>query len=393
MKPVIAVLLVLVALPLAGQTITVDPPQPVAGAPFTLRLQGLAQCLPAGPIHVLVAGDTVVVTTGAETCGGSFPNSYDRTFTLPPLPAGTYRVLARRFLPFYPLANLRNLLSPLGETMVTVTGAAAPFTVSPSWGETKVTLRGNFGPVTPDTTVTFGGVAAGPLTLGEDVLIVEGVPELPASAGAVDVVVRRGGQTLTCHSCYSYVAVEKRLLPSYVEGVIPGAHGSRWRTIFEMFHSGNVQPIAGVDTRFSPRGDHAYYTIRSEMLPGIAWSLRVRDESRAATTYGTEVPIVRVADFPDGVQLYPVPIGGDFRQTLRLFHERNEATIAFWDGKELIHSMTTALRSVDLGSMPELAGHDRIRITVNGGVFNPLWAYVSVTHNETQHVTLVTPQR
>ena len=52
-----------------------------------------------------------------------------------------------------------------------------------------------------------------------------------------------------------------------------------------------------------------------------------------------------------------------------------------------------AYAQLSLGSLPEMQGRDRIRIEVTpltSGL--RLWAFVSVTNNETQHVTVVAPQ-
>lgn len=43
--------------------------------------------------------------------------------------------------------------------------------------------------------------------------------------------------------------------------------------------------------------------------------------------------------------------------------------------------------------IPAAAAADRIRLEIEGaGVSLRLWSFVSVTHNETQRVTLITPQ-
>lgn len=145
--------------------------------------------------------------------------------------------------------------------------------------------------------------------------------------------------------------------------------------------------------------------------PDTGLSLRVRDLSRQLNTFGTELPIVREADLlTDSISLPIAPLTGAFRQTIRIYDFDAQVAAPFRlqvvdeDGKP-ISEMTVATASL---ADPQLApGY--VQLSVEDHVFaadtkpkalviTPFatvryWAMVSVTHNETQHVTTVTPQR
>ncbi len=157
--------------------------------------------------------------------------------------------------------------------------------------------------------------------------------------------------------------------------------------------------------------------------------LRVQDISRQSQTWGTEVPVVREKGLYQGtLNLLDIPIGAAFRQTLRVydvdarpdaivrvrFYRVNPAidtTSEVLDpaprdllvAERTVH-LTTEQRigtpSYDLGyaeisnvgGLAELQNVDRIRIEVTSlSTGLRFWSLVSVTNNETQHVTIISP--
>jgi hypothetical protein len=148
----------------------------------------------------------------------------------------------------------------------------------------------------------------------------------------------------------------------------------------------------------------------AELDAGFA--LRVRDLSRQLNTFGTEIPVVRESDLLTGAISLPLaPLTGAFRQTIRIYDFDSQPSVSF------------RLRVVDENGAPiseiilATTSHQRdpqlepgyVQLSVEDHAFAPdttpkaleitplapvrYWAMVSVTHNETQHVTTVTPQK
>ena len=157
--------------------------------------------------------------------------------------------------------------------------------------------------------------------------------------------------------------------------------------------------------------------------------LRVQDISRQSQTWGTEVPVVREKGLYQGtLNLLDIPIGAAFRQTLRVydvdarpdavvrvrFYRVNPATDTTSEvldptppdllvAERTVH-LTTEQRNgtpaydlgyaeiSNVGVLPELQNVDRIRIEVTSLTTGlRFWGFVSVTNNDTQHVTVISP--
>jgi hypothetical protein len=141
----------------------------------------------------------------------------------------------------------------------------------------------------------------------------------------------------------------------------------------------------------------------------LSFQLRIADLTRSATAAGTEVPVVRESSFRTSIlEILDIPVDPRFRLVLRLFEMNldraafavrvyDHATNARLSSREVVTSTPPqgALRFqpgfaeiTDLGTD---AGNIRVEIEplTNGAAF---WSYVSVTNNDSQQVTLVTPQ-
>lgn len=109
-------------------------------------------------------------------------------------------------------------------------------------------------------------------------------------------------------------------------------------------------------------------------------------------------------------RLIDVPLTAGFRVMLRVYgltRDAGSATVRVFNPETnaLLHTMPLELTPPSHGfplmpqpryaqialleSLPELSGVPRVRIEVDG---EDVWALASVTHNESQHVTLVSPQ-
>jgi hypothetical protein len=130
--------------------------------------------------------------------------------------------------------------------------------------------------------------------------------------------------------------------------------------------------------------------------------------SRQAEALGAEIPVVREKDFfGRPLELLNVPTDLRFRVALRVYDRGLPAAIgltiySFNTDESLVSTFLFPGRqnpayvqiSDLIATYPQLAGKGPLRITLTPPIQgNPsLWAFVSVTNNETQHVTTISPQ-
>jgi hypothetical protein len=163
-------------------------------------------------------------------------------------------------------------------------------------------------------------------------------------------------------------------------------------------------------------------------LRDVSINLRVQDLSRQSETAGTAVRVVPESVALTGINsLQPIPVAARFRQALRVysfsaipgrrvrvrFFRINQSTrtpVANPNAQpdEFLHEVELTYRIAvsgggafdypgyaeiqNLQSLPELAGSESIRIElVPDDVSVRYWAIASVTHNDTQHITVIEP--
>jgi hypothetical protein len=249
---------------------------------------------------------------------------------------------------------------------------------------------------------------------------------------------------------------ERVLLPIALDShdEIPGAHGSLWRAELVARNIGE-QPVwveriwydcsglpcgrgwvvlpgetmivspRGRDTSILTVGGGGDYSETPTKAEDLVFSLRVRDVSRQAETWGTEVPVVRERDlFARDLFLPNVPVTDGFRNMLRIYHMQSgdaEVLVRIYRivglrhpafsyqlqpdvllGEHLIRlvggpegfDVPGYAEIADLGMIAPLGDAERIVIEIQPVTPDlRYWAFVSVTNNATQHVTTVTPDR
>jgi hypothetical protein len=140
---------------------------------------------------------------------------------------------------------------------------------------------------------------------------------------------------------------------------------------------------------------------------------RVYDASRTAQTAGSEIPIVRENDFTGApVSLLGIPVASHYRHTLRVYdlgaqnggqvqiriYANGETTPRFSEIRTLqvpqpprataAGPQHPGVIQVELGQLTPLAGISSLRVDVEPVTAGlRLWSFVSVTNNETHHVT------
>lgn len=236
---------------------------------------------------------------------------------------------------------------------------------------------------------------------------------------------------------------EKILVPVYFPNPIPGAYGSQWESSLWIRNEDTqeVRILTICNILCPPNNGFDLAPGESSKNPGLLQSgapiprpggfvlaipvgarIRVKmhsqDTTRQSQTWGTEIPTVHHDDFLSGTtSLLPVPTDDRFRVMLRLYTRDENATARFRvrfyaldDARRRGHSEpllaetevtgSTATR-IDPGyaelaaigqTFPAVAARDLIRVEVQP--LDPAaiyYAFITVTNNETQHITTVTP--
>jgi hypothetical protein len=437
---------VLFTVPLAAIQVEVIPAVPLEGEPFKVRVSGVWRdsCAPENAT-VFVSGPHIIPTF---TLGGggcfSAVMPFEAEVEIPRRPRGEYDVSVR-------VIDFGGTVKPLGEVKVTVAPSAVePLeAVAPDFGgEVGGTLIRIFGPFgcsgeCPQPRVWLGDLEATGARVEHGLILVHTPLQ---AAGVVDVIVRRGDQEWRRPGGFRYLRrgeFERILVPVWFAGTVPGANGSRWQSSFRLFNGHGVPLIQNVDllpidqsceflcpgeppiapgSEIAPRLTRSWQNsvpaamlyVHRTLASQIGYQARIRDQSRQSSTWGTEVPVVRNSTpRPGPVRLLDVPFEDDFRVMLRIYGlepETGGARVRVFDaasGDLLLeenvvlsfpqgsvipwiryHSQPRYTELPDLQLRPELATADRVRIEISGSA----WGMVSVTHNESQHVTLLSPQ-
>lgn len=232
-----------------------------------------------------------------------------------------------------------------------------------------------------------------------------------------------------------------RVLVPLTGGEVPGANNARWRTETTALiasdtpieiHPGKceVEPPVGcagvvppLNRPFDPLGTLVGFggTPNGQFLyvPGgdaakLRLNSRVYDASRTEQTAGAEIPIVPERAFTSAtVSLVGIPVAPHYRHTLRVYSldgSPAQVAIRVYANDEItprigvVRTLTAPPGNVrttpqllpaypgylqlELGQLLNLAGIDTVRVDVEpveAGV--RLWSFVSVTNNETHHVT------
>ena len=409
-----------------------------------------------GEDEVVVGGEDEVVAGGAA--GGATGGSGDG----PQARHTKLTIISNRALYSCRMKYLKSMVFAL-LLAVSVLAQEAPVILS---------IAPNSGPDTGGTEIAINGdhlstpvacLLPCPPRVGFDGLFVDAVQvsdhqltvTTPAhSAGAVDVTIAIPGRPgVVVENGFTFVqgpesAYERVLLPIYLQGVVPGAHGTQWATELWMHNGGEaavsianrvcppnmacpaVFPLTlSLDAGRSLHNPTEFFTnwrTNPSLLlyvskPGaqdVSIGLRVADKSGQTLNGGTELPVVRDGEFLTRVsQLHNVPLDNqNFRILLRVYDVAySEALFGvriFPSTQEPAQAIyTTALVAktsvqppfrdeaayAELDITPllnlRLAWPQNARIEITPMTpGSQYWAFVSLTNNQTQLVTVVTPQ-
>lgn len=302
--------------------------------------------------------------------------------------------------------------------------------LGPSSGGTTITITttGSFGGW--PYSVVFGDAWAAATVVDDQTLVAVAPEHLP---GIVNIRLFQYDVYLSTDLTYEFVGHPDReqfLVPVFIAPV-QGAYGSEFRTELHGLNAGGRQllEVWGIETPCRPSppvcnwltepmvflepgrfsADLADYGLYQTGTPGrfievpraqkddLSLSLRVSDTSRSAENFGTEIPVVRTTDFyRKTFGLAGVPLDARFRNTLRLY-ATGPTTVSLLIGND-IHDVE--LRAGQHAFDPAYAqftafpaGTGTVQVLVSGKENGPaVWGFITVTNNETQHITTITPR-
>lgn len=416
--PLLCSFLLLVASIVSAETIRFDPPNPTGSRSVDAILTGVWPngCLPIVR-SVVITSTTITLHLDATPPPGVLCTQslgpYTRTFHMGILPPGGYTVIA--------VANAGSTSTELARAPLIVRDAETitivPYAVPITGGRITITNQ-----LFVAGTLTIGGITVPAQSGGELHPSADAPPHAP---GAVDVTLDTGFSTITSRAALVYydpasadpAVFEPILFPVSFQG--PGALGSQWVTENFIYSSGQSffrdplpcarctrSPLAGSNPLFNnsnPWG-HVLYAMRGT-ADSLTFASRIRDTSRQALTAGTEVPVVREHDFRNQLRFLNVPVDSRYRVTLRLWSLGDfPAFIATVDSipaqqQPLIVSNIPGTSmwfgTLDVTSLLTKASNNPTNLAVtvapNALTSPPIWGMLSITNNDTQQVTIVSP--
>jgi hypothetical protein len=225
----------------------------------------------------------------------------------------------------------------------------------------------------------------------------------------------------------------ERILIPLTGGDAPGQGGSLWRVETTALIDSNTQldlgpvacgdmpiclpvtyplhrpfrlPANGFNGGDSPYGEFIFVRAADEGKVHI--NSRVYDVSRQTETAGAEIPIVHERQFNAGlISIVGIPVAPQYRHTLRIYdlegRDASEVTVRLFANEETTprtsvrreltapeseHGVYPAYLQLDPGQLINLAGITSLRVDVEA-LFpgSRVWSFVSVTNNDTHHVT------
>ena len=448
-----SLVLLLFAIPLQAKLIRVDPPAPSTETPVRVLI---AANSPSGCFSffdgVDRSGSNITLRYHVTVCLNT-PTTWSDAVTLGLLPPGTFTisvVVAGSVLDSYDLF-VKDASAPL-KLLPSSKPARAIEQVQIS-SERELLLCNEAGCVKP--TIIFGGVVVPDrfVTVVDEHTVLAST--MPHDAGAVDVTVKTPTQTITAVSAFRFYAgnaapdpaiFERILLPIAYNGF--GAFSSWWRTDLNIFNANPVffssidafrplfyfqqcsveacpgsLPAGGSADALDPLTKSPSGMLlmpQRDLASGLRFSYRAWEafQSAKGLSSGTELPIVRERDFRTGrLSLVNVPLDHHSRVALRLYGPDSEGMVvtvrvyAAGDPKPAIAQKSVRLDAPACSTdpcdaafpsfavisdleqfFPETSQLDRVRIEVEPVVAYRFWAFVTITNNTTQNVTIVTPQ-
>ncbi|HEX2120261.1 MAG TPA: hypothetical protein VHL59_01340 [Thermoanaerobaculia bacterium] len=436
MRAILSVLLTITIAGTAAAAIRFEPQAPTADSEIILYMNMIwpSSCLPQNA-QVTRSGNTINVVWAVPSDGACLPSGFPwvDSVLIGSVPPGIYDVNVRV------TAAARE--DPFSTTLKLFVRDAAPeFSVAPSFASTR---GGSEVRVTDDSFCN----ARSPQVIVDGTSVpvrVDGCTLVatlqPHAAGVVDVVVHNETDIRRVRSAVRYLdpgeapdddVFERVLVPLLYIGA--GAFGSQWTTQAELFHRGAipmpwfpdvarprcdffpgcedvVQPNDTIPlTVYGQRSNGLVLFLPRELARDIHFGAIVRDVSREQTSWGAQLPIVREKDFRSGEIVLPnVVVDPRYRSMLRIYGVDGVGTqvqVQASDSQPIVvtlggpctetpcNSNEPAFASLDVAStFRGLVGRATTLVIRPADGVHRLWAFASITNNDSQHVTVITPQ-
>lgn len=141
--------------------------------------------------------------------------------------------------------------------------------------------------------------------------------------------------------------------------------------------------------------------VPTEDMDRLSLSLRVLDVTGEDKNFGTEMPIVRESEFVKDRIVFPlVPVFPWYRIALRIYAASPVDVLVKAGSQQAVHlRLTGAVDPFDpaYAVFTTFKGVGWARVTVEVDQANnetpvPIWAFITVTNNQTQAITTITPR-
>jgi hypothetical protein len=410
-----AILSLLLSLPLFGD-FRFEPIAPTDRSFVILQVRESWRdgCLPINEV-VTRNGNAINVRWGLM--GGGCPlavSPWTDDVPLGALPAGTYSVTLQ--------VDDRGELKTLETLALVVTEAAPAVRIEPRIASTLGGTDIHFPDICVEREVRVDGAIV-PSRV-ERCALTATLP--PHAAGAVNV---RVGSTEVVNAV-RYVDPAAAPDPSLFERILipvifrgEGAFGSRWETnvVMRNYSPYPVQSIPNAARPLPEIGGGAPISVSASFgnrpagvvlfVPrgsDVGFTSHIRDVSRDASQWGTEMPVVRERDTREKIVFSNVPFDSRYRLQLRIYGIDGVSTPLILSAgpptfrqvelrgpctETPCNSSEPAYASVDLTAIfPPLSLSNSIILQQQLDQPRRLWAFITVTNNDTQHVTVISPQ-
>jgi hypothetical protein len=213
---------------------------------------------------------------------------------------------------------------------------------------------------------------------------------------------------------------ERTLVP--VAGRTPGLYGSEWTATvagytdsgtnfvvpyctrgivcgYEYFLQGGTPSAFAVDAQVSG----AFLYVLKAAADKVDLVVHVRDDAHPADS-NVDLPVVRARAFRSNIRLLDVPIASNVRSMLRVYSgQAGTVTVRALDasGRQVgttslelkgdsVHDGFTILPAT--AALPVyFDGQSSVMLDITSDTGAPIWAFVSVTNNDTQHINVIVP--
>ncbi len=260
--------------------------------------------------------------------------------------------------------------------------------------------------------VQFGGTNGNVIYDSADEIVVAAPPH---AAGPVDLVVRLypSNATVTLTNAFTYEdpddATVRLLLP--IAAGTQGILNTSWQTDIlahnetaspVVIAGTTVPPLATQKLALSPSSTGMFLQIPRSVFEGVTITTHVHDTTHDAENLGVDVPSIPESQFRRAVVLPGIPNDGRYRVLLRVYgypgnyafvvRVRDDSTGELLSTQTVPFFLDSDPQYLQMPiSAPQTSHTLRVEVTTGLPFDPPIWAFLTLTNNTTENVTLITP--